>query len=283
MKPYLILLPLIFTTNIASSATYTIEYGIGGLSLTGGGRTFLTAPSISDIPLTIDDDSIVTVAQAQQYTFTNTNDFGSQNENATNNNRALRINTTSTPSSVSLNLRLAPGSVTIFQSSEITADLDFGGDRKQVSMLTLAASGSGTHTGFIGARFAMTEVLDDPIAVINNFPIEVFSNSDLIFDGSNSSDIDATGSIVGWEWDLNYDGAVFDNDLSGEQATLNQALLNNHYEGSNNYTVALRVTDNSGAQHITTSSFEYSTVPEPSSSLMLLASSTFFLLRRKRK
>ena len=63
-----------------------------------------------------------------------------------------------------------------------------------------------------------------------------YGNKLVILDGTESTDSD--GHVVLWEWDLDYDGAVFDVDDSGQRISVS-------FPSSGTYTVALRVTDDS--------------------------------------
>jgi PKD repeat protein len=64
-----------------------------------------------------------------------------------------------------------------------------------------------------------------------------YGNKLVILDGTESTDAD--GYVVLWEWDLDYDGAVFDIDDAGQRISVS-------FPSSGSYTVALRVTDDSG-------------------------------------
>ena len=81
-------------------------------------------------------------------------------------------------------------------------------------------------------------------------PYAVYEGADVTLDGSASSDED--GSIVSYEWDLDYDGVTFDADATGATTLFSAAALS----GPGGRTVALRVTDDSGATHIHTVSLD---------------------------
>jgi PKD repeat protein len=71
------------------------------------------------------------------------------------------------------------------------------------------------------------------------------NEGDLVtFDGRKSKDPD--GSIVNYEWDLNYDGRVFIVRATGQTASTG------YPDGPAAVTIALRVTDDRGASHIAT-------------------------------
>jgi Ca2+-binding RTX toxin-like protein len=77
-----------------------------------------------------------------------------------------------------------------------------------------------------------------------------------VINGSGSSDAD--GSIVTYEWDLNYDGSSFHVDASGATPTFSAAGLS-----AGVYTIALRVTDNDGNSHLATSTVTVTAPPPP--------------------
>src|SRR5688500_2418993 len=77
----------------------------------------------------------------------------------------------------------------------------------------------------------------------------------VVLDGSGSSDVD--GSIVSYEWDFDYDGATFHVDGAGVAPTFSAANLT----GPAVRTVALRVTDNTGASHLLTTTLTVNASP----------------------
>jgi PKD repeat protein len=83
------------------------------------------------------------------------------------------------------------------------------------------------------------------------------------FDGTGSSDSD--GSLTKHEWDFDYDGTTFTSDSSG-------MVVNRAFMAAKTYTVALRVTDDLGAQAIATRQVLIQTVadgnPPPTASLV---------------
>ncbi|MBI4699905.1 MAG: PKD domain-containing protein [Deltaproteobacteria bacterium] len=74
-------------------------------------------------------------------------------------------------------------------------------------------------------------------------PVSVRIGELASFDGSGSTDPD--GKIAKHEWDFDYDGKIFDVNATG-------ATANTTYAKAGSYTVALRVTDNDGGEHIAT-------------------------------
>lgn len=74
----------------------------------------------------------------------------------------------------------------------------------------------------------------------------VVEGSAVTLTGVASSDAD--GSIVAYEWDLNYDGVSFDVDAAGVTAAFSAALL----DGPTTRMIALRVRDDGGAETIAT-------------------------------
>jgi uncharacterized delta-60 repeat protein len=65
---------------------------------------------------------------------------------------------------------------------------------------------------------------------------------------SGAGSIDSDGTIVSYEWDLDYDGVNFDGDAGGDEVSFSAAGL----DGPTTRTVALRVTDDDGAVHMAT-------------------------------
>jgi hypothetical protein len=87
-------------------------------------------------------------------------------------------------------------------------------------------------------------------------PYAVEVNSTIELDGSKSSDPD--GSIVSYEWDLDYDGTTFHDDASGEEAVFDATALE-----PQTMTIALRVTDDMGASTIATAFLTIKTPVDP--------------------
>jgi PKD repeat protein len=88
-----------------------------------------------------------------------------------------------------------------------------------------------------------TETTNQPPQAVPGGPYTVNEGSLVTFDGSGSRDPD--GSIVKYEWDLNYDGRAFTVDATGQKASTS------YPDGLATIIVALRVTDDKGASHIT--------------------------------
>src|SRR5207245_3840199 len=86
--------------------------------------------------------------------------------------------------------------------------------------------------------------LNDPPVAEANGPYTVGEGSFVALSSAGSGDAD--GTIVSYEWDLDYDGSTFDVDAAGTSPTFSAALL----DGPTSRTVALRVTDNFGATAI---------------------------------
>jgi PKD repeat protein len=87
-----------------------------------------------------------------------------------------------------------------------------------------------------------TEPTNQPPQAVPGGPYTVNEGSLVTFDGSGSRDPD--GSIVKYEWDLNYDSRAFTVDATGQTASPS------YPDGPTTITVALRVTDDKGASHI---------------------------------
>jgi PKD repeat protein len=88
------------------------------------------------------------------------------------------------------------------------------------------------------------EPTNQPPQAVPGGPYTVNEGSLVTFDGRGSKDPD--GSIVKYEWDLNYDGRTFTVDATGQTASTR------YPDGPATITVALRVTDDKGASHIAT-------------------------------
>ncbi|HWP40130.1 MAG TPA: PKD domain-containing protein, partial [Tepidisphaeraceae bacterium] len=93
--------------------------------------------------------------------------------------------------------------------------------------------------------FAVTRLLGNAAPQANaGSGYVVTAGQSVTLDGSASSDPD--GAIVAYEWDLDYDGSLFDTDATGVTVSFSTAGL----LAPSTRTVALRVTDNQGATHI---------------------------------
>jgi len=73
---------------------------------------------------------------------------------------------------------------------------------------------------------------------------EVLYNTNVTFDGSASHHTDTTKSIVKYEWDFDYDGSTFNVDATGVTPTKVGGYALPAGVSTKNFTVALRVTDN---------------------------------------
>jgi len=74
---------------------------------------------------------------------------------------------------------------------------------------------------------------------------EVAPGVAVTFDGSSSSHSDPARTIVSYQWDFDFDGINFDNDGAGEVVTKGGGYSIPAGSATKNYTVALRVTDDS--------------------------------------
>jgi PKD repeat protein len=86
------------------------------------------------------------------------------------------------------------------------------------------------------------ESTNQPPQAVPGGPYIVDEGSPITLDGSGSKDPD--GSIVKYEWDFNYDGRAFIVGAVGDKASTRYA------DGPATFTIALRVTDNKGANQI---------------------------------
>ncbi len=88
------------------------------------------------------------------------------------------------------------------------------------------------------------EPANQPPQAVPGGPYIADEGSSITLDGSGSKDPD--GSIVKYEWDFNYDGKAFIVGAVGEKASTRYA------DGPATFTIALRVTDDKGANQIAT-------------------------------
>jgi len=108
---------------------------------------------------------------------------------------------------------------------------------------------------FAAARFS-GGVINVPPTANPGGPYTVVSGGSISLDGSGS--FDADGQIVSYAWDFNYDGSTFDSDASGAAPTFSASGL-----GAMTRTIALRVTDDSGATSIVTTTLTITAPPPP--------------------
>lgn len=283
MKGFLIFVFALVWLGVASpvhGATFQIAYSVNGLQLDANGIVFMSAPARSAVGFSIDDGQTLTLSTFQPYTYTNISNYGYQSYN-TSSTRRITINGVERSAVSSMSGSLQPGVFNLGASQSVmTWQMDFGGDRKTLSMRVLATSGSGTHSGNIPASATLTEVADDPVAMILGFGPIVTFGEEWSLDGSASYDVDSTGSIVSWEWDLDYDGVNFAADATGALLQVTSGFMQSSYQDGESYAVALRVTDNSGASHLHTTSFVYA-VPEPEMGGLVLLGLAGLLMRRR--
>lgn len=84
--------------------------------------------------------------------------------------------------------------------------------------------------------------VNDPPTADPGGPYNVNEGSSILLDGSLSSDSD--GTIAQYEWDLSFDGITFNSEVTGATTNFDASSI----DGSTFRQVALRVTDNLGAQ-----------------------------------
>jgi PKD repeat protein len=147
------------------------------------------------------------------------------------------------------------GSLTLYQW-----DLDYDGATFGVDATGPVASKSYASAGqkVVALRVtdndnAVSAIATQTISVVANVPpvaqISGPAEADLGtptgYDGSASFDPD--GSVVTWQWDLDYDGTTFTVDSSSKAPSFT-------FSTAKTYVVALRVTDNEGATNLATKS-----------------------------
>ena len=133
------------------------------------------------------------------------------------------------------NVRLQPGSPAIDAGTATGAPgFDLDGNSRP-----LDGDGDGTP-GFDMGAYELLLVNQPPVADAGG-PYSVPELGNVVLSGAGSSDAD--GSIVLYEWDLDYNGATFDVNATGETAEFSAAAI----AGPASRTVALRVADDDNA------------------------------------
>jgi len=127
------------------------------------------------------------------------------------------------------------------KSRLIEAERQIGGGKHQVKV-EYYERGGGAQIKVMWQR--RDQPANQPPQAIPGGPYTVNEGSLVTLDGRGSKDPD--GSIVKYEWDLNYDGRVFAVHATGQTASTG------YPDGPATVTIALRVTDDKGAGHIAT-------------------------------
>lgn len=253
--------PFVLTLSGTGVANYNFSYSLNPSTVDANGTVVLTFAAVTDAPLQLAENSAVTLPQFQSYNFINTCAFGNY-PYSYNSNRVTTVNGLARTGNLSqpISFTLCAGSLSIGSSSPVTWALDAGGgDRKTLTLVI--GNGSG---GWMPGTFTLAELNDPPIAVISSPSASLPLGIDLTLDGVSSYDLDGSGHIVSWEWDLESDG-VFEH--SGPILT----VLAENFPGSwivgSTALISLRVTDNSGATNVATISPII--LPEPIPSLAI--------------
>ncbi len=131
--------------------------------------------------------------------------------------------------------------------------VDFGRPDQAAAGMALDASGMLAVAGYAGTPGGNYDfaTLWYRTAQPNLPPVANAGGSYAVDEGgsvalSAAQSTDPDGAIVSYEWDLNYDGVNFDVDATGASPTFSAANI----DGPATRTIALRVTDNAGAQSI---------------------------------
>lgn len=95
-------------------------------------------------------------------------------------------------------------------------------------------------------------------------PYQVNEGDSIYLDGTNSSDPDENDTLT-YEWDFDYDGVNFDTDATSETPLFDASNL----DGPSTVTVALKVTDNEGAEDIGTTTVNVNNVAPTITNLTL--------------
>lgn len=246
---------------------YTLSYGVNQLLISAGneGATviFMEAPARSNVVFTIRDGQTLSFPSFHPYSFTDIANFGHQTHSGSSSRRIV-VDGVEQTSSMPLSLSLQPGWINMGAAGPFVWEINYGADRKQLSISILPSGGSGTHTGAISATATFNEVADLPVPIIRGVPVIVHSSNGLILDGTLSYDPDSTGHIDYYEWDLDYDeidsdldGYGFDVGPAGPYLELSQAQLQSMYTSGQSYTIALRVIDSNGGLSQATVTFTY--------------------------
>lgn len=105
--------------------------------------------------------------------------------------------------------------------------------------------GAGNLTAAFGLLVMAPGLVELPPVADAGIDQEVPPGQPVTFDGTGSTHTDPARSIVSYQWDFNYDGITFDVDGSGAVTTNAAGYAITNGSDTQNYTVALRVTDDS--------------------------------------
>jgi plastocyanin len=111
-------------------------------------------------------------------------------------------------------------------------------------------------TGHVATTTRNVTVTNAPNASFTVAPGSVLTGQSVGFDASASADPD--GTVAGYEWDLDGDGSF-------ETSTSSTPTTSRSYASPATLTIALRVTDDLGAQTVTTRTLQVSSPPPPES------------------
>lgn len=117
----------------------------------------------------------------------------------------------------------------------------------------------GSYTGYPSRLIVGSDIerglfvlCDEPEKPVAGFFVDTAAaacDATITFDGSGSTHCTASGTIVAYDWDFDYDGVTFDVDAVG-------SVVQHAYPIAGAYDAALRVTDNSIPSHSDISVFE---------------------------
>jgi ELWxxDGT repeat protein len=255
--------PFLINLSGVGVKSYDFTYSQNALNVDANGTLVLSFPAVANSPFQIAENSQTILPQFQSYNFINTCAFGNypysfSRNGATTVNGIARTGNINQP----ISFTLCAGSLSIGASQPVSWTLDAGGgDTKTLSLVIGAGTG-----GWMPGTFTLSEVNDPPVAVITDPPATIPLGTTLNLDGSASYDLDGSGHIAAWDWDLDNDGIY---ELSGPIIEVPGEQFPATWLVNTGAQIRLRVTDNSGSTHIQL--ITPTILPEPVPTFQLLA------------
>lgn len=240
--------PFVFAIHGHGLAAHVFTYHVNPTTISAN-TTVVINVAAADGTVSVVENSQAVIPQFQSYTFINTCAFGNYSGGGTS-NRAVTVNGQVPTGSLgqSLNMVLcANGQANIGNSQPVSWTFDVGGgDRKGLTLVIGASSSS--SSGWMPGTFTMSEVNDPPVAALDDPPGAFFTSESILLIGGASYDLDSTGFISQWDWDLDNNGQ-FD-DATGPSAVIAPGNAPLNWTAGASVTIRLRVTDNSGSTGI---------------------------------
>ena len=240
--------PITITTRGRGTASYFFNYQINQTSASANSTQILTVPFATG-QLNLSEGGSTQISHLQSYSFSNTCAFGNYTGGTTS-NRLVTLNGTASTGNLNqaMNFLLCSGGgASLGTSQPVTWTLSAAGssDRKLVTLIIGSSSSSGAS--WMPGTFTLGEANDPPVAIIQNPPDAIFTNTTLILNALPSYDVDATGFLSAYGWDLDGDGD-FD-DASGPVLSFAPGGYPPSWTSNSTVSFSLRVTDNSGSTH----------------------------------